>query len=184
MPLETYRRKRDFARTPEPRGTRARRAREPIFVVQKHAAHRLHYDFRLELDGVLKSWAVPKQPSRDPKQKRLAVHVEDHPLDYASFEGVIPAGAYGAGKVEIWDAGTWAAEGDPRKGYAEGKLSFILKGRRLSGRWALVRMHSRAHEGRRDNWLLIGSTLGGSTPEGSNPDGSTLGPPSRGKKIS
>src|SRR6266540_2406461 len=160
MPLETYRRKRDFARTPEPRGTRARRAREPIFVVQKHAAHRLHYDFRLELDGVLKSWAVPKQPSRDPKQKRLAVHVEDHPLDYASFEGVIPAGAYGAGKVEIWDAGTWAAEGDPRKGYAEGKLSFTLKGRRLSGRWALVRIRSRAGKGGQDNWLLIGPTVG------------------------
>jgi bifunctional non-homologous end joining protein LigD len=141
--------------------------------VQKHAAHRLRYDVRLELDGVLKSWAVPKQPSRDPKQKRLAVHVEDHPLDDASFEGVIPARAYGAGKGEIWNAGTWAAEGDPRKRYAEGKLSFTLKGRRLSGRWALVRMRSRAREGRY-NGLLIESTRRGSTP----------GSPSRGKKIS
>jgi bifunctional non-homologous end joining protein LigD len=166
MPLETYRRKRDFARTPEPRGSRARRAHVPIFVVQKHAARRLHYDFRLELDGVLKSWAVPKQPSRDPRQKRLAVHVEDHPLDYAGFEGVIPAGSYGAGKVEIWDSGTWTADGDPRKGYAQGKLSFTLQGRRLTGRWALVRMRSRAPEERRDNWLLIG------------------GSPARGRRIS
>ena len=153
MPLETYRRKRDFARTPEPHGSRARRSKALSFVVQKHAARRLHYDFRLELDGVLKSWAVPKQPRRD--EKRLAVHVEDHPLDYATFEGAIPAGEYGAGKVEVWDAGTWTPEGDPRKGYAEGKLSFTLKGRRLSGRWALVRMGGRARDGRRDNWLLV-----------------------------
>jgi bifunctional non-homologous end joining protein LigD len=153
MPLETYRRKRDFARTPEPRGSRARGSKALRFVVQKHAARRLHYDFRLELDGVLKSWAVPKQPSRD--ERRLAVHVEDHPLDYATFEGMIPAGEYGAGKVEVWDVGTWTPEGDPRKGYAEGKLSFTLKGRRLSGRWALVRMRGRARGGRRDNWLLV-----------------------------
>jgi bifunctional non-homologous end joining protein LigD len=153
MPLDTYRRKRDFARTPEPRGARARQSKALTFVVQKHAARRLHYDFRLELDGVLKSWAVPKQPS--PRQKRLAVHVEDHPLDYATFQGMIPAGEYGAGKVEIWDEGTWTPEGDPRKGYAEGKLSFALKGRRLSGRWALVRMGRRAKEARGDNWLLL-----------------------------
>jgi len=128
MPLEIYRRKRDFARSPEPRGTRARRTHAPIFVVQKHAAHRLHYDFRLELDGVLKSWAVPKRPSRDPKQKRLAVHVEDHPLDYANFEGIIPAGAYGAGKVEIWDAGTWTAESDPQKRLRRGKAELYSQG--------------------------------------------------------
>jgi bifunctional non-homologous end joining protein LigD len=154
MLLETYRGKRDFARTPEPRGSHARPSRALIFVVQK-PARRLHYDFRLELDGVLKSWAVPKQPSRDPGQKRLAVHVEDHPLDYATFAGVIPPGEYGAGKVEIWDAGTWIPEDDPRKGYAEGKLSFSLRGRRLSGRWALVRMGGRAQPKRGDNWLLI-----------------------------
>jgi len=130
-----------------------RRAKALRFVVQKHAARRLHYDFRLELDGVLKSWAVPKQPRRD--EKRLAVHVEDHPPDYATFEGTIPAGEYGAGKVEVWDAGTWTPEGDPRRGYAEGKLSFTLKGRRLSGRWALVRMGGRARGERRDNWLLV-----------------------------
>ena len=152
--LEGYRKKRDPERTPEPFGGR-RPAGQRLFVVQKHAARQLHYDFRLELDGVLKSWAVPKQPSRAPGQKRLAVHVEDHPLDYATFEGMIPAGEYGAGKVEIWDAGTWRPEGDPRKGYAEGKLSFTLKGRRLSGRWALVRMGSRARDERGDNWLLL-----------------------------
>lgn len=155
MPLQTYRDKRDFARTPEPRGSRTRRGQHPIFVVQKHAARRLHYDFRLELGGVLKSWAIPKQPSRDPGRKRLAVHVEDHPLDYATFEGTIPAGEYGAGTVAIWDAGTWIPEGDPRKGYAAGKLSFALAGRKLSGRWILARMGGRAGEERRDNWLLI-----------------------------
>ena len=155
MPLETYRRKRDFTRTLEPRGSGVRRSKPLTFVVQKHAARRLHYDFRLELDGVLKSWAVPKQPSRDSREKRLAVHVEDHPLDYATFEGIIPTGEYGAGKVEIWDAGTWIPEGDPRKGYAEGKLSFTLKGRRMSGRWALVRMGNRARDERGDKWLLL-----------------------------
>jgi bifunctional non-homologous end joining protein LigD len=124
-------------------------------VVQKHAARRLHYDFRLELDGVLKSWAVPKRPDLDPTQKRLAVHVEDHPLDYARFEGKIPEGEYGAGKVEVWDSGTWTPEGDARRDYARGKLSFVLDGRRLAGRWALVRMGGGARDGRRDNWLLI-----------------------------
>ena len=153
--LKRYVAKRDFKKTAEPSHKASPSRDKLIFVVQKHAARRLHYDFRLELDGVLKSWAVPKQPSRDPHQKRLAVHVEDHPLDYASFEGMIPAGEYGAGKVEIWDAGTWSPEGDPRKGYAEGKLSFTLKGRRLSGRWALVRMGSRARDERGDNWLLL-----------------------------
>jgi bifunctional non-homologous end joining protein LigD len=153
MPLDTYRRRRDFKHTPEPRGSLRRRTKQLIFVIQKHAARRLHYDFRLELDGVLKSWAVPKQPN--PSEKRLAVHVEDHPLDYATFEGTIPEGEYGAGKVELWDVGTWTPKGDPRKDYAQGKLAFTLEGRRLSGGWALIRMRGRAHPGRRDNWLLI-----------------------------
>ena len=124
-------------------------------MVQKHAAGRLHYDFRLELDGVLKSWAVPKRPDLDPTQKRLAVHVEDHPLDYAIFEGTIPEGEYGAGKVEIWDSGTWVPEGEAKRDYALGKLRFVLHGRRLAGRWMLVRMEGRASEERHDNWLLI-----------------------------
>jgi len=155
MALETYRQKRDFKRTPEPRGSRGRRAGRLKYVIQKHAARRLHYDFRLELGGVLKSWAIPKQPSADPTRKRLAVHVEDHPLDYATFEGSIPAGEYGAGTVEIWDAGTWIPRGDPAEGYAGGKLSFTLQGRRLSGGWTLVRMGGRAPGEHRDNWLLL-----------------------------
>ena len=124
-------------------------------VVQKHAARRLHYDFRLELDGVLKSWAVTKGPSLDPADKRLAVHVEDHPLAYGSFEGTIPAGQYGAGTVMVWERGTWEPVGDPHKGFAEGKLKFILHGQRLKGGWTLVRMRGRAQEEGRDNWLLI-----------------------------
>lgn len=155
MPPETFRRKRNFKRTPEPRGAVGRRAASLTYVIQKHLARRLHYDFRLELDGVLKSWAVPKEPSVDPSEKRLAVHVEDHPLGYASFEGTIPAGEYGAGKVKLWDVGTWIPTGDPRKSYAEGKLSYVLRGKRLSGRWALIRMGSRAAGERQDTWLLI-----------------------------
>ena len=153
--LAEYDRKRDFAATPEPRGAgRAqRKPRRFIFVVQKHAASRLHYDFRLEMDGVLKSWAVPKGPSLDPGVRRLAMHVEDHPLEYARFKGIIPAGEYGAGKVEIWDHGEWAPVGDPREGYRKGSLKFMLRGRRLKGGWALVRM--RDTEGRGEPWLLI-----------------------------
>jgi bifunctional non-homologous end joining protein LigD len=155
MPLDTYRGKRDFARTSEPKGGRGRRSGSLTFVVQKHAARRLHYDFRLELDGVLKSWAVPKGPSLDPGDKRLAVHVEDHPLEYGKFEGTIPAGEYGAGTVKIWDRGVWIPEGDPRQGYAAGILSFTLKGKRLRGGFSLVRMGGGASQDTTDNWLLM-----------------------------
>ncbi|MDR3408507.1 MAG: DNA ligase D [Methylovirgula sp.] len=153
MALEAYRKKRDFAVTSEPRGIKGRHAGN-AFVVQKHAATRLHYDFRLELDGVLKSWAVTRGPSLVPGEKRLAVHVEDHPLDYGSFEGTIPEGQYGAGTVLVWDRGTWTPEGDPDAGYAKGHLDFVLHGEKLKGRWHLVRMHPRPGE-KRDNWLLI-----------------------------
>src|SRR5688572_8661728 len=114
--LHEYRRMRDFRRTPEPRGRRTARTERLRFVIQKHAARRLHYDFRLELKGALKSWAVPRGPSLDPRDKRLAVHVEDHPLEYADFEGVIPPKQYGAGNVLIWDDGTWEPHGDPVRG--------------------------------------------------------------------
>src|SRR5207249_4050406 len=151
--LAEYRKKRHFRKTPEPSGGKA--GRGPLrFVVQKHHASRLHYDFRLELDGTLKSWAVPKGPSLDPAEKRLAVHVEDHPLDYGSFEGVIPEKQYGAGPVALWDRGTWSPDGDPRRGYREGHLKFALSGKKLRGRWALVRMKGRGEEGK-EPWLLI-----------------------------
>ena len=143
--LQPYRRKRNFERTPEPAPSEAAAPPQGFsFVVQKHAARRLHYDFRLELNGVLKSWAVTKGPSFDPADKRLAVHVEDHPLEYGRFEGVIPKGQYGGGTVMIWDRGRWEPEGDPDKGYAKGKLSFRLFGQRLQGRWTLARMGGRA----------------------------------------
>lgn len=157
MRLEEYRKKRDFRHTPEPRGARRGKAGELHFVIQKHAARRLHYDFRLELDGTLKSWAVPNEPSTDPGVKRLAVHVEDHPLDYASFEGVIPEGHYGAGKVEIWDEGVWRPQGDARAGYKKGHLAFELEGKRLHGAWDLVRMRPKPGEKGKENWLLIKS---------------------------
>lgn len=124
---------------------------ERLYLIQKHDASRLHYDFRLELDGVLKSWAVPKGPSLDPADKRLAVHVEDHPLEYGSFEGVIPEGEYGGGTVMLWDTGRWEPEGDPREGYRNGKLAFQLHGKRLQGKWALIRMRGRDEK----NWLLV-----------------------------
>ncbi|HQU45164.1 MAG TPA: DNA polymerase ligase N-terminal domain-containing protein, partial [Pirellulales bacterium] len=155
MPLAEYHKKRRFHRTPEPKGkVRRRKAKALRFVVQKHDATRLHYDFRLELEGVLKSWAVPKGPSYDPKEKRLAVEVEDHPLDYAGFEGTIPAGEYGAGTVAVWDEGTWQPEGDAIEGYRQGKLKFHLEGKKLRGGWTLVRMHGRPGD-RATNWLLI-----------------------------
>src|SRR4051794_5998014 len=141
--LSQYWKKRDFSITGEPKGELARAGKALSFVNQKHAATRLHYDFRLELDGTLKSWAVPKGPSFDPKVRRMAVHVEDHPLSYASFEGVIPKGQYGAGTVIVWDRGTWIPVGDPREGYREGKLKFELHGEKLRGRWTLVRINAR-----------------------------------------
>jgi len=152
--LGEYRRKRRFAKTPEPEANGVPsadgKARAPIFVIHKHGARRLHYDLRLELDGVLKSWAVPKGPSIDPSQKRLAMHVEDHPLDYAPFEGVIPEGEYGAGAVIVWDAGTWEPLGDAAAALAKGELKFRLHGRKLRGGWMLVRLR-----GEKDQWLLI-----------------------------
>jgi bifunctional non-homologous end joining protein LigD len=151
--LSDYQAKRDFARTPEPRGRLGASRRERSFFIQKHAASHLHYDFRLELDGVLKSWAVPKGPSLDPSVSRLAVHVEDHPLDYGSFEGTIPEGEYGAGTVLLWDRGLWIPEGDPVDAYRNGKLIFALEGRKLQGRWSLVRFKG-AEDGTKENWLL------------------------------
>jgi bifunctional non-homologous end joining protein LigD len=151
--LEIYRKKRQFGVTPEPRGHKGARAGNR-YVIQKHAARRLHYDLRLELDGVMKSWAVTRGPSLNPGEKRLAVHVEDHPIEYNAFEGTIPAGEYGGGTVAIWDRGTWTPDGDPHKGYAKGHLSFELHGEKLHGHWHLVRMHGRPNE-RHDNWLLI-----------------------------
>src|SRR5690242_4978381 len=140
MALERYRQKRDFQVTPEPAGkVGPRRARGLRFVIQKHAATRLHYDFRLELDGVLLSWAVPKGPSLDPSVKRLAMEVEAHPLEYGGFEGTIPKGEYGGGTVMVWDRGSWTCEGDPHQALAKGRLSFTLSGQKLKGAWHLVR---------------------------------------------
>jgi len=160
--LAPYHRKRDFKKTPEPRtgGTPANGALS--FVVQKHHASRLHYDFRLELDGTLKSWAVPKGPCLDPTVKRMAVHVEDHPISYASFEGTIPPKQYGAGTVIVWDRGEWAAEGDARKALAEGKLKFELRGDKLKGHWTLIRM--RGNGEKQEPWLLIKETDGEARP--------------------
>ncbi len=160
MALDEYQRKRDFRKTPEPSGARPprRKARAPLsFVIQKHAARRLHYDFRLELDGVLKSWAVPKGPSLDPGEKRLAVEVEDHPLEYGGFEGVIPEGEYGGGTVMLWDRGYWLpADPDPMAAYAGGMIKFALQGEKLHGDWVLVRIRGRKKADQRQrNWLLI-----------------------------
>lgn len=164
MALETYRKKRNFAATAEPRGGRARKSGN-TFVIQKHDATRLHYDFRLEMDGVLKSWAVTRGPSLVPGDKRLAVHVEDHPLEYGTFEGTIPKGEYGGGTVIVWDRGTWSPIGDAHKGYAKGHLEFTLEGEKLGGRWHLVRMHGKPGE-RRENWLLIKGEDEFARPEG------------------
>ncbi|KQV28396.1 DNA ligase [Rhizobium sp. Root1203] len=158
MALETYQAKRDFKVTPEPqgrsRGTTARGGNALSFVIQKHDATRLHYDFRLELDGVLKSWAVTRGPSLNPDDKRLAVHVEDHPLAYGDFEGIIPKGQYGGGTVIVWDRGTWTPHGDAHKGYKKGHMEFELDGDKLKGRWHLVRIHGKPGD-KHENWLLI-----------------------------
>ena len=156
-PLAEYNRKRDFSRTKEPEGrVPKKKGKELQFVIQKHAASHLHYDFRLELDGVMKSWAVPKGPSMDPSVRRLAMEVEDHPISYNTFEGTIPAGEYGGGTVMLWDKGTYDAEdgGGPeslRRGYAKGDLKITMKGKRLRGSWVLVRMNRPG----RPQWLLI-----------------------------
>ena len=156
MGLQQYWKKRDFSITSEPRGEVESSGEQLLFFIQKHHARHLHYDFRLELEGTLKSWAVPKGPSLDPADKRLAVQVEDHPLSYGSFEGDIPAGQYGAGHVMLWDKGTWEAIGDPVKGYKNGSLKFYLHGHKLQGKWALVRMKgASAGKDNKANWLLI-----------------------------
>jgi len=167
--LAEYRRKRDFSRTREPQGGGRRKSPRLAFVIQKHDASRLHYDLRLELDGVMKSWAVPKGPSLDPSEKRLAVETEDHPLAYGSFEGTIPEGEYGAGEVELWDRGTWEPEDDPSDGYRKGKLTFTLHGKRLHGAWHLVRT-GRSEAGPKAQWLLIkGTEARASEPKASAP---------------
>jgi bifunctional non-homologous end joining protein LigD len=158
--LAEYRRKRDFSLTAEPRGGRSRAAKKLGFVIQKHAASHLHYDLRLELDGVMKSWAVPKGPSLDPAVKRLAMQVEDHPIEYNTFEGTIPQGEYGGGTVMLWDRGTYEYGGsdeDPveglRRSYAKGDFKFVLHGKRLRGSWVLVR--TRRGDPGKPQWLLI-----------------------------
>ncbi len=154
LDIDTYNRKRDFSKTKEPKG-RKLKGKGDSFVVQKHDASRLHWDFRLELDGVLKSWAVPKGPSLDPDDKRLAVRTEDHPLDYGEFEGIIPKGEYGGGTVMLWDKGRWQPEPgkDPRKTIEEGHLHFTLDGERMKGEWVMFRLKARPGE-RQEPWML------------------------------
>ena len=160
MELKEYNQKRDFRKTSEPKGSKKPGKGSLRFVVQKHAAKNLHYDFRLELEGVLKSWAVPKGPSIDPKVKRLAMHVEDHPYDYRNFEGTIPEGEYGAGEVIVWDEGTYHAintndkkesEKKLKEGYEKGDFKFYLEGQKLKGEFVLVKMKNRGEK----QWLLI-----------------------------
>jgi len=159
--LKKYRSMRDFGDTPEPAGGKPKKSKLPIFVIQKHAASHLHYDFRLEMEGVLKSWAVPKGPSYDPANKRLAMMTEDHPYDYASFEGVIPAGNYGGGNVIIWDNGTWefikedhGPGDDPVRALKSGKLTFRMFGKKMFGEWALVKIKGRPGS-KGNEWLLL-----------------------------
>ena len=157
-PLENYRRKRRFGRTPEPEGDRRKSADAPIFIVQKHLASTLHYDFRIEVGGVLKSWAVPKGPSLNTRDKRLAVPTEDHPIEYASFEGIIPEGEYGAGAVLLWDSGTYrnikpkdGTEEPIEQALAKGHINIRLEGHKLKGGFALIRTGTKADS----RWLLI-----------------------------
>jgi bifunctional non-homologous end joining protein LigD len=155
--LKKYRAMRDFGDTPEPAGGKSKKTKLPIFVIQKHHASHLHYDFRLEMEGVLKSWAVPKGPSYDPTVKRLAMMTEDHPYDYASFEGVIPAGNYGGGNVIIWDNGGWEfiePGDDPVKALRSGKLTFRMHGKKMFGEWALVKIKGRPGS-KGNEWLLL-----------------------------
>jgi len=157
MPLEQYRKKRNFTETPEPVGRAWRACRRRIFAVQKHGASRLHYDFRLQINGALVSWAVPKGPSMNPADKRLAVRTEDHPLEYADFEGLIPKGQYGAGTVMVWDKGTYET-GDgipPDEQLARGKLDVVLQGKKLRGGFTLIRPGKRSTDRQKRNWLLI-----------------------------
>jgi bifunctional non-homologous end joining protein LigD len=160
MSLTKYKQKRRFDVTPEPSGDDAasknKEAPTLLFVVQKHRATNLHYDFRLEMHGVLLSWAVPKGPSLDPSVKRLAMHVEDHPIEYATFEGVIPEGEYGGGTVMVWDNGTWEPEQpDPDAALAKGDLKFTLHGKKLKGSWVLVRTRGFGGSSGKSSWLLI-----------------------------
>jgi bifunctional non-homologous end joining protein LigD len=159
MSLAVYRRKRNFGVTPEPAGGSKpihKRDRALVYVIQKHRASHLHYDFRLEWDGALVSWAVPKGPSLDPSVKRLATQVEDHPLDYATFEGVIPEGEYGGGTVMLWDEGTWIPENeDAGAALEQGELKFTLEGKKLKGSWVLVRTRGFGRQPTRPSWLLI-----------------------------
>ena len=156
--LKKYKQMRDFGDTPEPSGGKPKRGKLPIFVIQKHQASHLHYDFRLEMEGVLKSWAIPKGPSYDPSVKRLAMMTEDHPYDYAAFEGMIPQGNYGAGNVIIWDNGTWEfiePGDDPVQAVKSGKLTFRLNGKKMFGEWALVKIRGRGSSERGNEWLLL-----------------------------
>ena len=156
--LKKYKQMRDFGETPEPAGRTKKLARGPIFVIQKHQASHLHYDFRLEMEGVLKSWAVPKGPSYDPTVRRLAMMTEDHPYDYAAFEGVIPAGNYGAGNVIIWDQGRWELiepGDDPVAALKSGKLTFRMYGKKMFGEWALVKIRGKSGSDKGNEWLLL-----------------------------
>jgi len=156
--LKKYKQMRDFGDTPEPSGRTKKLARGPIFVIQKHHASHLHYDFRLEMEGVLKSWSVPKGPSYDPTVRRLAMMTEDHPYDYAAFEGVIPAGNYGAGNVIIWDQGTWEfiePGDDPVAALKSGKLTFRMYGKKMFGEWALVKIRGKSRSSKGNEWLLL-----------------------------
>jgi DNA ligase D-like protein (predicted 3'-phosphoesterase) len=167
--LKDYLAKRDFSRTPEPAAKKSRTSPEPIFVIQKHAATHLHYDFRLEVDGVLKSWAIPKGPSTDPKDKRLAVPTEDHPLEYADFEGVIPAGEYGGGTVLVWDTGPYRNLTEKKgvaipmgQAVAHGHVKVWLEGRKLKGGYALTRFRT----GKDESWLLVKADDDAADPSG------------------
>ncbi len=151
MTLKEYREKRRSGRSPEPRGRRRRARKQPRFVIQHHAASTDHYDFRLEIDGVLVSWAVPKGPSTNPKDKRMARRTEDHPMEYETFEGIIPKGEYGAGRVIVWDRGTYTTERDMTEALERGHLSFQLDGEKLHGGYALTRLR----QGKDETWLLV-----------------------------